>query len=125
VGRDSSVGIATRYGLNGPGIESRWGARFSAPVKTVPGAHPASYKMSTGSLPGVKRTGYSVDHLPTCSVDVKERVELYLYSTSGPSWSLQAVRTQGVAKATRSPMFNNINVFQMTFVPFRVRMMLP
>jgi hypothetical protein len=25
-GRDSSVGIATHYGLDGPGIESRWGA---------------------------------------------------------------------------------------------------
>jgi hypothetical protein len=25
VGRDSSVGIATRYGLNGPGIEPRCG----------------------------------------------------------------------------------------------------
>ena len=24
-GRDSSVGIASRYGLDGPGIESRWG----------------------------------------------------------------------------------------------------
>jgi hypothetical protein len=24
-GRDSSVGIATRYGLEGPGIESQWG----------------------------------------------------------------------------------------------------
>jgi hypothetical protein len=24
-GRDSSVGIATRYGLDGPGIESWWG----------------------------------------------------------------------------------------------------
>jgi hypothetical protein len=24
VGRDSSVGLATRYGLDGPGIESRW-----------------------------------------------------------------------------------------------------
>ena len=30
--RHSSVGIATRYGLDGPGIESRWGVRFSAPV---------------------------------------------------------------------------------------------
>jgi len=27
-GRDSSVGIATRYGLGGPGTESRWGAIF-------------------------------------------------------------------------------------------------
>ena len=30
--RHGSVGIATRYGLDGPGIESRWLARFSAPV---------------------------------------------------------------------------------------------
>ena len=28
VGGDSSVGIATRYGLDGPGIESRWGRDF-------------------------------------------------------------------------------------------------
>jgi len=34
VGRDSSVGIATRYRLDGPGFESRLGARFSAPVQT-------------------------------------------------------------------------------------------
>jgi len=25
VGRDSSVGIATHFGLDGPGIKSRWG----------------------------------------------------------------------------------------------------
>jgi len=25
MGRDSSVGIANHYGLDGPGIESRWG----------------------------------------------------------------------------------------------------
>ena len=64
-GRDSSVGIATRYGLDGPGIESRWGARFSAPVQTGPGVHPASYTMGTESLPGVKRPGRGVDHPPT------------------------------------------------------------
>ena len=51
---DSSVGIATRYGLEGPGIESRWGARFSAHVQIGPGAHPASCKMGTGSFPGGK-----------------------------------------------------------------------
>jgi len=27
------VGIAMGYGLDGLGIESRWGARFSAPVR--------------------------------------------------------------------------------------------
>ena len=60
--RDSLAGIATRYGLDGPGIESRWGARFSASVQTVSEAHPASYAMSTGSFPGVKRLGRGVDH---------------------------------------------------------------
>ena len=49
-GRHSSVGIATRYGLNGPGIESRWGAKFSSPVQTGPGVHLASYTTGTGSL---------------------------------------------------------------------------
>ena len=53
-GPGSSVGIATGYGLDGPGIESRWGARFFAPVQTGPGAHTASCTMSTGSFPGVK-----------------------------------------------------------------------
>jgi hypothetical protein len=44
VGRDSSVDTDIRYGLDGPGIESRWrrGARISATVQTGPGAHPAS-----------------------------------------------------------------------------------
>jgi hypothetical protein len=47
MGRDGSVGIATRYGLGGPGIESRWEARFSAPVQNSPGAHPDPYTMDT------------------------------------------------------------------------------
>jgi len=35
------------------------GTRFSTPVQTGPGAHPASCKMGTGSFPGVKG-GWSV-----------------------------------------------------------------
>ena len=54
----------TRYGLDGPGIESWWGARFSAPVQTDPGAHPPSCTMGTGSLPGVKRPRCGPDHPP-------------------------------------------------------------
>jgi hypothetical protein len=38
------------------------------------------------SFPGVKRPGRGVDHPPSSSAEVKERVELYLYSPSGPSW---------------------------------------
>jgi hypothetical protein len=53
-GPGSSVGIASGYGLDGPGIESQWGAKFSAPVQTGSGAHPASCTMGTGSFLGVK-----------------------------------------------------------------------
>jgi len=58
VGRDSVAGVATRYELDGPGIESRLGGtRFSTPTLTRPGAHPASYTMSTRSFLGVKAAG--------------------------------------------------------------------
>jgi len=53
-GPGSVVSIATGYGLDGRGIESRWEARFSAPVQTGPRAHPAPCTMGTGSFPGVK-----------------------------------------------------------------------
>jgi len=53
-GPGSILDITTDYGLDGPGIETRWGARFPAPVQTCPGAHPASYTMGTGSYQGVK-----------------------------------------------------------------------
>ena len=37
VGRDSAVGIATRYGLDGQGIESRWGPDFPHPSRPALG----------------------------------------------------------------------------------------
>jgi hypothetical protein len=89
--RDSSIGIATRYGRDGPRIESRWGARFSAPVQNVPGSHPVSYTMDTGSYTGVKRPGRGVDHTAPSSAEVKERVELFLFSLFGPSWPCSRV----------------------------------
>ena len=75
--RDSSVGIATRYGLDGPGIESRWWAILSAPVQTGPGAHLASCTMTTGSFPGGKeRPERDADPSSPSSAVGHERVEL-------------------------------------------------
>ena len=76
MGRDSSVGIATRYGVDGPGIESRWGAKFSAPLHTIPRTHPAFYTLDTGFFSGVKRPRRGVDNPTTTTAEVKERVEL-------------------------------------------------
>ena len=85
MGRDSSVGIATHYGLDGPGIESRKGRDFPQPSRPAPGAHPASYTMGTGSFQGVKWPGRGI-HPSQTSAEVKERVRLYLHSPLGPSW---------------------------------------
>ena len=54
VGGDCVVGIATSYGLDGPGIKSRWGARFSAPVQTDPGEPPGLLYTEYRVIPGGK-----------------------------------------------------------------------
>jgi hypothetical protein len=71
-GPGSSVGIATDYGLNGPGIESRWGRDFSytsrpalgptqPPVQWVPGFF----------LSVVKQPERGADHPPPSSAEVE------------------------------------------------------
>jgi hypothetical protein len=83
VGRDSSVGIATRYEVDDEGIESRWGARFSDRPYGPPSLQYNGYRVS---FLGVKRPGRDADHPPASSAEVKEKVQLYLYSSSEPSW---------------------------------------
>jgi hypothetical protein len=72
LGRNTSLGIATRYGLNGPGIETLWGAGFSAHVQTGPGAHPASYTMGTRTFQGVKQPGRGVGNPPHLAPRLKK-----------------------------------------------------
>jgi len=64
------------------------GVIFSAPVQTGNGAHAASCTMGSGSLPGVKRPMRGVDHPHSSNAKVKEKVELYIYTPSGCSWTV-------------------------------------
>jgi hypothetical protein len=50
VGRYSSVGIATRYSVGGPGFEPRWGARIFGSVRTSPETHPTPSTVTAGCL---------------------------------------------------------------------------
>jgi hypothetical protein len=83
--RDSSVGIATRYGLDGPGIESRWERDFPHPY--IPALWPIPPPIQwVRVLSRVKAAGaWRWTPIPS-SAEIKERVELYLYSSSGTSW---------------------------------------
>jgi hypothetical protein len=69
-GPGSSVGIATDYGLEGPGIESKKipvGGDIFCTRSDRPWGHPASCTMGTGSFPGVKRPGRGADYPPPSS----------------------------------------------------------
>ena len=83
------------------------GARFSAPVQTGPGAHPASCTMDTGSLPRVK-SGRGVTLTP--------HFLLVPWSRKGkaipllPLWAVRPV--QSLTACTRA-------IFTFTFLPQR------
>jgi len=85
----SSVGRATPYGLNGPSIDSRWGEIFrTCPDRPREPPRLLLYNAYRVSSPLVKRLGRGVDHPPSSSAEVKERVELYLFSPFVPSWQV-------------------------------------
>jgi len=60
-------------------------ARFSAPVQTGRGDHPASYTMGTECVLGLKRLGCGVDHTPYLMPRLKKE---YCY-TSTPRLGLR------------------------------------
>jgi len=86
VGRDSIIGIVTRYELNGPGIEYRW-RRIFRKRPDLPKSQPSllqnGYRVS---LFEVKRPRRGANHTPLSSAEVKEREELFLY----PLWAFKA-----------------------------------
>jgi hypothetical protein len=79
-GPGSVVGTATAYGVDGPGVECRWGRDFphlSRPALRHTQPPVQWYRVFPG---GKGRPGRDADPSPTSSAEVKNTVELYLYS---------------------------------------------
>ena len=74
LGRDSSVGIATRYGLDGSGIKSRWGRDFPRPSRPALGPTQPLVQW----VPGLSWGG-GVDHSPHLAPRLKEE---YIYTST-------------------------------------------
>ena len=83
MGRDSAVSIAARYRL-GLGIKFRWGEVFRTHPDGPWGPRSLLYNEYRVSFP-VKRPERGLDHPSPSRAEVKERIQLYLYSPSGPS----------------------------------------
>ena len=54
---NSAVSIPTPYGLDGPGIESRWGKNFPHPFRPVLGPTQPPIQWLQGRFPGGKASG--------------------------------------------------------------------
>ena len=74
VGRDSSVGIATSYGLDGLGIESRWGGGIFRNRPDRSWGPPRFLYNGYRVFPGSKAVGAWRSLPTTSSAEVKERV---------------------------------------------------
>ena len=79
-GPGSVVGTATAYGLDGLGIESRWGEIFRTSPDRPWGPPSLLYNGYRVFPVGKLLPGRDADPSPPSSAEVKNRVELYLYS---------------------------------------------
>jgi hypothetical protein len=79
-GPGSSVGVATGYGLDSPGIESRWERDFPHLSRPALGPTQPPVQWVPGLFRGQKATGGDADPSPLLVPRYKNRVELYLYS---------------------------------------------
>jgi len=82
----SVVGIATGCGLDGLGIESRWGWNFTHSSRPAVGLIQPRIQWVSGHSRGIKRPRRGVDHPPPSSAVIKETAELYFCSRSASSW---------------------------------------
>ena len=71
VGRNSSVGIATSYGPDGPGIKFRWKRDFPHSTRPALGPIQPFIKWVPPLFPGVKRPGRGFHHPPHLASSLK------------------------------------------------------
>ena len=71
-GPGSAVGLATGYGLGGPGIESRWGRDFSHLSEPALGPTQPPVQWVPRLSRGKERPGREADPSPSSSAVVKE-----------------------------------------------------
>jgi hypothetical protein len=96
------------------------GARFSAPSRPALGPTQPPIQWVPGHSRRVKRPGRGVDHPPPSSAEVKERVELYLYSPSGPSWPVLGWTFTFTLRVVLIRITYSVRILNFSFTAFSV-----
>ena len=80
--------LLARNGLDGLGMESWWGHDFLHPSRPALGPTQPPLQCVGVCFVGIMQHGRGIVHPLPSGTEVKERVELYLCSASGLSWSV-------------------------------------
>ena len=83
---DSVIVVVTCYVLGSPGIKHGLGEIFGTHPDWPWDPRSLLYNGYWLPFPGVNQPGHGINHPPPFSAKVKERVKLYLYYPSEPSW---------------------------------------
>ena len=101
------MGIATGFGLDGPGIESRWGQDFAyLPRPALRPTQSPVRTMGTGFFPGVKRPERGFDHTTHLALRLSKT---YSY-TSTPPMSRTVCTELQCLYTTAIPLFPSVPV---------------
>ena len=100
-GPGSGVGIATGYGLDGPGIESRWGRDFPHLSRPALGPTQPPAQWVPGLSGGKERPGRDADHSPPSSAVVKKG---WGYNSTPPMGRTACTEPQCLHKGCSLPL---------------------
>jgi len=104
VGRQSSVGIATSYGLDGPGIESRWGRDFPQLSRLALGPTHPHVQWVPGLSRGKERSGCDADPSPLLVPCSRKSRAIPLL----PLWAVRPVQSLSACTRVNFTSFNPI-----------------
>jgi hypothetical protein len=96
---------------------------FPYPSRPALGPTQSPIQWVPGFFPAVKWSGRGVDHPPAYSAEIKERVELYLYFPSGPSWPVLGwslpfpLPHQSILTIINSPSLLYVFLFWFNYTP--------
>jgi len=118
VSRDSSVGIATHYRLDGTGIETRWGWDFPRPSSPVLGTTRTSVQWVPGLSRELSGRGVALTTHPLLAPMLKKEYS-YTYFPWGHLWHVLGWTLRFVVVVAAAVPSLLLHFFQLLFLHYK------